>query len=184
MVAFLLALAGFFAISLFFANGPVINPTPTSTAAATATPTPTPTAAPSPTPTPTLKDLGQGTFDSGMRENVASILDSQNTAVLDQGGTFSNPISVVVANSAGAVNLTPFEAVKAMDSMFTPMDPNPWDTALSTSVLESYRNGPYGDYFPDGAIVAKSHDGHVFSFIGDGASITTMFMAASDGLVQ
>ena len=71
-----------------------------------------------------------------------------------------------------------------MGFMFTPGDPNPWDLALSDSVLAGYRAGPYGQYFPVGAIVARSHDGHVFSFIGHDSTITTMFLAASDELLH
>ena len=67
-----------------------------------------------------------------------------------------------------------------MSFMFTPMDPNPWDLALSDSVLASYRSGPFGQYFPEGAIVARSSDGHVFSFIGHDKTVTTMFMSVSD----
>jgi hypothetical protein len=128
--------------------------------------------------------VGQGTFDSAMFDYMSDVLNSQNTAVLDQGGTFSNPVHVIVANSGQDSDLSPFDAVSAMSSMFTPVDPNAWDLALPDGVLESYRSGPYGDYFPAGAIVAKSFDGHVFSFIGHDKTITTMFMAASDNLLH
>jgi hypothetical protein len=62
-------------------------------------------------------------------------------------------------------------------------DLNPWDLTLSDSVvLAGYRAGPYRQYFPVGAIVARSRDGHVFSFAGHDSTITTMFMAASEDL--
>lgn len=163
---------------------PAVTTTPTPTASSSPSPTPTPTPSATPTPTPTPKDMGQGTFDSSMWDYLSGVLYSQNTAVLDQGGTFSNPIHVAVANSGQDSDLSPTDAVNAMSSMFTWEDPNPWDLALPDSVLDSYRSGPYGDYFPVGAIVAKSHDGHVFSFIGHDKTITTMFMAASVDLLH
>lgn len=135
----------------------------------------------SPTPTATAGgDVDQGTFASEMDGYLSDVLFSQNTAVLSEGGTFSDPTFVIAANSGLTQSMTPDEAVNAMDFMFTPVDPNPWDLALSKSTLDSYRAGPYGSYFPVGAIVARSYDGHVFSFIGNDFTITTMLMAASE----
>ncbi|MEO5535135.1 MAG: hypothetical protein ABIR17_08400 [Pseudolysinimonas sp.] len=159
------------------------SPSPTPSAAS---PSPTASETPtlSPTPTETPDASGQGTFDSGMDAYLSSVLDSQNTAVLDQGGTFSNPVFVLAANSGLTQNMSPSDAVAAMNFMFTPSDPNPWDLALSDATLAGYRAGPYGGYFPVGAIVARSHDGHVFSFIGNDHTITRMFMASSDDLLH
>ena len=152
------------------------SPSPSATSAS-----PTASETPSPSPTATAGGpAGQGTFDSDLPNFLSDTLNSQNTAVLAQGGTFSDPVFVLAANSDLSENMTPDDAVTAMQFMFTPGDPNPWDLALSDSVLAGYRAGPYGQYFPVGAIVARSHDGHVFSFIGHDATITTMFMSASD----
>ena len=147
--------------------------------------TPSASVTPTPTPTPTAPGgVGQGTFDSDLSSFVSDALNSQNTAVLAQSGTFSNPIFVLAANSGLTQNMTPDDAVNAMGFMFTPSDPHPWDLALSDGTLAGYRAGPYGEYFPSGAIVARSHDGHVFSFIGHDSTITTMFMAASEDLLH
>ncbi|MEP6843306.1 MAG: hypothetical protein ABJA11_07275, partial [Pseudolysinimonas sp.] len=151
--------------------------TPSASPTLSATPTPSPT-------TPARTDVEQGTFDSALPNFLSDTLNSQNTAVLSQSGTFSNPVFVTAANSDLQDNLSPDDAVTAMAFMFTPSDPNPWDLALSDSVLAGYRAGPFGQYFPVGAIVARSHDGHVFSFIGHDSTITTMFMAASDDLLR
>jgi hypothetical protein len=176
-------------IALFAGGGKVssaASPTPsTSTASPTPSASPTSSATPTPSPTPSGDtDVGQGTFDSALPGFLSDTLNSQNTAVLSQGGTFSNPIFVLSANSDLTQNMTPDDAVNAMAFMFTPSDPNPWDLALPDSVLAGYRAGPYGQYFPVGAIVARSHDGHVFSFIGHDSTITTMFMAASEDLLH
>ncbi|MEO6532746.1 MAG: hypothetical protein ABIO06_04120 [Pseudolysinimonas sp.] len=154
------------------------SPSP-SESSASPTPSETPSATPTVSPAPS-SSADQGTFDSDLPNFLADTLDSQNTAVLAQSGTFSNPVFVLAANSDLTQNMSPEDAVSAMDFMFTPSDPNPWDFALSDSVLAGYRAGPFGQYFPVGAIVARSHDGHVFSFIGHDSTITTMFMAASE----
>ncbi|MEO6116771.1 MAG: hypothetical protein ABIP33_10330 [Pseudolysinimonas sp.] len=170
-------------IAIFAGGGgptSIASPTPTPTASS-ASPTPSETPSPTPTASPTGDSAGgQGTFDSALPNFLSDTLNSQNTAVLSQSGTFSNPVFVTAANSDLQDNLSPDDAVTAMAFMFTPSDPNPWDLALSDSVLAGYRAGPFGQYFPVGAIVARSHDGHVFSFIGHDSTITTMFLAASD----
>ena len=155
-----------------------------STTPSIASPTPTPTPSTTPTPAASGPDVNQGTFDSTMDDTLSDILNSQNTSVLAQGGTFSNPVFVLAAHSDLSQNMAPDDAVDAMAFMFTPGDTTPWDLALPASTLAGYRAGPYGAYFPTGAIVARSGDGHVFSFIGDGMTITTMFMAASEDLLH
>jgi len=177
----LLTILGF---ALFAGGGaPSASGSPTATGSASPTPSDTPSATPTPTPTASSA-ADQGTFDSDLPNFISDTLNSQNTAVLVEGGTFSNPIFVLAANSDLNENMTPEDAVTAMQFMFTPEDPNPWNLALSDSVLAGYRAGPYGQYFPVGAIVARSHDGHVFSFIGHDSTITTMFMAASEDLLH
>ena len=182
-----LALLIVLAIALFAGGGTPSSITSPSPTESSASPSPTPTASATPTLTPTPApggDVGQGTFDSALPDFLSDTLNSQNTAVLSQSGTFSNPVFVLAANSDLNQNMTPDDAVQAMQFMFTPSDPNPWDLALSDSVLAGYRAGPYGQYFPVGAIVARSHDGHVFSFIGHDSTITTMFMAGSQDLLH
>lgn len=161
----------------------ITSPTP-SASSESPTPSATPTSSETPSATATSGGAEQGTFDSALPDFLSDTLNSQNTAVLAQSGTFSDPIFVLAANSGLTQNMTPEDAVDAMQFMFTPSDPNPWDLALSDSVLAGYRAGPYGEYFPVGAIVARSHDGHVFSFIGHDSTITTMFMAASEDLLH
>ena len=186
LIAIVLIVVG---IALFAGGGkptsiasPSSSPSPS---VSSASPTPSRSPTPSATPSPSAgKDVGQGTFDSTLPGFVSDALNSQNTAVLSQAGTFSNPIFVLAANSGLNQNMTPDDAVSAMGVMFTPSDPNPWDLALPDSVLAGYRAGPFGQYFPVGAIVARSHDGHVFSFIGHDSTITTMFMAASEDLLH
>jgi hypothetical protein len=174
-------------VALFGGGGKpasIASPSPTESSASP-TPSPTPTASATPTPTSGGgSDVGQGTFDSDLPNFISDTLNSQNTAVLSQSGTLSNPVFMTAANSDLSQNMTPDDAVDAMAFMFTPSDPNPWDLALPDSVLAGYRAGPFGAYFPVGAIVARSHDGHVFSFIGHDSTITTVFMAGSEDLLH
>lgn len=187
LAAILVILLVILGVALFAGGGragATGSPTPTASSASP-TPSPTPTASATATPTPSSDPhLAQGTFDSSMDDYMASVLDSQNTAVLSEGGTFSNPVFVLAANSDLTQNMTPDEAVNSMQFMLTPLDPNPWDLALPETTLAGYRAGPFGSYFPVGAIVARSHDGHVFSFLGHDQTITTMFMAASEDLLH
>jgi hypothetical protein len=152
------------------------SPAPSHSATASATPTP------SPTPTETAI-AGGGTFDSSMDDYIASALDTQNTAILSDGGVFTNPITVVAAASDQNGPMNPDDAVNAMNFMFDPTAAHDWDLALPASTISSYRSGPYGYFFPAGAIVARSFDGHVFSFVGHDKLITAMYMAASEDLL-
>ena len=182
----LLVILGFALIARDGTPSAVRSPSP-SPSGSSASPTPSATETPTPTPSPSATAGGptdQGTFDSDLPNFLSDTLNSQNTAVLAQSGTFTDPVFVLAANSGLTQNMHPEDAVSAMDFMFTYEDPNPWDLALPDSVLAGYRAGPYGQYFPVGAIVARSHDGRVFSFIGHDSSITTMFMAASEDLLH
>jgi hypothetical protein len=187
LIAIAVALLIILGIALFARGGTpsaVVSPTPSASESVTPSATPSATPTPTPSSTPTTDPSGQGTFDSDLPSFLSDTLNSQNTAVLAQSGTFTNPVHLFAANSDLNENMSPEDAVTAMEFMFTPEDPNPWDLALSDSVLAGYRAGPYGEYFPVGAIVARSHDGHVFSFIGHDSSITTMFMAGSEDLLH
>jgi hypothetical protein len=163
------------AVLLLIRFGPT-TPTdlPTSTAESTpsATATETPTPVPTPTPTP---PSDQGTFDADMSSIVLEILNSGNTAVFAQGGYFSNPILVSAAASGLNEPMTPDDAVGAMQFLVNGQADNSWSLATDAD-LAIYRAGPYGGHFPEGAIVAKSVNSHVVSFIGDQRTITIMFI--------
>jgi hypothetical protein len=143
-----------------------------------------PSASATPTPTPSQSAVaGGGTFDSSMDDYVASALDTQNTAVLSDGGVFTNPVDVVAAASDQNGPLSPDAAVDAMAFMFDPSTEETWNLALPASTIAAYRAGPYGYFFPVGAIVARSADSHVFSFVGHDRLITTMYMVGSEDLL-
>jgi cytoskeletal protein RodZ len=150
--------------------------TPDSSPSATSESTPTATPSPVPTPTSTSA-VGQGKFDSDMPDVVLVILNSGNVSVLDQGGYFTDPVVVVVAASGVNEPQSPAKAVASMQFLVKGQPDNSW-SATSDSTLAVYRSGPYGKYFPQGAIVAQSKAGYVVAFMGDRRKITTMFIAA------
>jgi hypothetical protein len=158
----------------FGPNTPSYAPTATPDSSPTATPTESLTPVPTPTPT---SPVGQGTFDSDMTGVVLEILNSGNTAVFDQGGYFTNPILVIAAASDLNEHQTPTDAVMSMQFLVEGQADNSWAVVTDTD-LATYRSGPYGQNFPEGAIVVQSVTGHVISFIGDHRSIITMFISA------
>jgi hypothetical protein len=160
-------------VLLLIRFGPT-TPTDLPTSTAESTPTATATQTPSPVPTPTPPS-DQGTFDADMSSIVLEILNSGNTAVFAQGGYFSDPILVSAAASGLNEPMTPQDAVAAMQFLVNGQADNSWTLATDAD-LATYRAGPYGGHFPEGAIVAKSVNSHVVSFIGDHRIITNMFM--------
>jgi hypothetical protein len=111
-----------------------------------------------------------------MASIVLEIMNSGNTAVFAQGGYFSDPILVSAAASDMNGPITPQDAVASMQFLVNGQADNSWSLA-SAADLAIYRAGPYGANFPEGAIVVKSVNSHVVSFIGDKRVITNMFIA-------
>ena len=150
---------------------PAASPTPTDSV--TPSPSPTVTTSPSPTPTPTPS---APPLDESLVETFLAALNSGNTAVFAQGGYFSDPIRVVAAASDLDDELSPVDAVTALDPLLTLDVPEPWQLA-SADDIDTYRAGPYAQFFPEGAIVAKSTADHVVVFIGSDRTVTTLFFA-------
>lgn len=157
---------------------------------APAPPVPSESASPSPVaaepsgnpvlPPPAAEDdITEGPFDAGMKAKIADILNSQNTAVFAQSGLFHDPVEVRVLGGQDKA-MSPDEATMAISFMFTPSDPYAWDLDLSNDYLNAYRTH-YADLFPSWAIVARSHNGAVFSFLGHGSIITTVVAVAEEG---
>ncbi len=157
------------------------SPVPPVTAES-ASPSPSqtkPSVAPAPPPPPAQDDLTEGPFDPGMKQKIADILNSQNTAVFAQSGLFHDPVEVYVVGGQDKA-VSPDEAALAISFMFTPNDPYAWDLDLSDDYLNAYRTH-YAELFPSWAIVARSHSGSVFSFLGHGSIITTVVAVANEG---
>lgn len=150
-----------------------------ATPEASTTPTPSETTSPSPTaaetPTPAPSESATA-LDPALTETFLAALNSGNTAVFAQGGYFSDPILVVAAASGLNEEMSPVDAVNELAPLLSLELPEPWSEA-SAADIETYRSGDYAEYFPDGAIVVKSTQNHVISFIGSDNTVTTLFFA-------
>jgi hypothetical protein len=161
------------ALAVTFAmRGATPSPAPAESASETATEAaPAPSDTPTPTPPPAADAL-----DPALTENFLAALNSGNTAIFAQGGYFSDPILVVAAASGLNELMSPEDAVSALDPLLSLEIAEPWSEA-SAADIEVYRSGAYAEYFPDGAIIVKSTQNHVISFIGSDHTVTTLFFA-------
>lgn len=125
---------------------------------------------------PTSVQPKQATLD-----NIKAAFESKNTAALE--GYMAPSVRVVYAASEMSKDLTPVEAVKAMDYVNSGAVA-PWDFALSAATLAKYATGDYKAYFLPTTLVGKSSNGYVvaINFNSDG-KINGMFVSASDSLL-
>ena len=115
-------------------------------------------------------------------DNIKASITSGNTAALE--GYMSPSVNVILAASEAYGLQTPTQAVSDVTS-FIAGAKSPWDFLLSASILSSYGKGGYGQYFSNIDTVGKSADGKVIAFSFDcNAKISTVFMSASEGLLQ
>lgn len=115
-------------------------------------------------------------------ENIKLSITSGNTAALE--GYMATSVNTIMAATEGIGPSTPAVAVSTITS-FIKDATSPWDFALSASILSSYGKGSYKQYFPNNAVVGKSANGKVISFLFDcNAKINTVFMAPSENLLQ
>ncbi len=166
------ALAAALIVVLVLVLGRSTPDAPPAVTAPSASATESPSPTPSETPTPAPDEPG---LDADLTENFLAALNSGNTSIFAQGGYFSDPIQVVGAASGLNQAMTPVEAVSAIDPLLSLEIAEPWEEA-SAADIETYRSGAYAEYFPDGAIVVKSSQDHVISFIGSGHTVTTLFL--------
>lgn len=115
-------------------------------------------------------------------ENVKASITSGNTAALE--GYMADSVNVILAATEAYGAQTPAQAVSDVTSFISDTT-SPWDFLLPASVLSSYGQGGYGQYFPNIDTVGKSADGKVISFTFDcDAKISTVFMAGSEELLN
>jgi hypothetical protein len=110
-------------------------------------------------------------------ESIMDSISSGNTAALN--GYMAPSVNVILAASEGMGAQTPSQAVSDITNFISDAT-SPWDFSLSASVLSSYSGGGYGKYFSTIAVVGKSANGKVISFMFDcNGKINQVFMAAS-----
>jgi hypothetical protein len=116
--------------------------------------------------------------------NIKASITSGNTAALE--GYMASSVNVVLAASEGLGPKTPAQAVSAI-SNFISSDANSWDYnfSLPASILSSYGQGSYGQYFPNNAIVGKASNKKVISFSFDcNGKIDTVLLVANEALLE
>lgn len=115
-------------------------------------------------------------------ESIKASIVSGNTEAL--GGYMASSVTLVLAASQQSASYTPALAVSNITA-FDADATSPWDFALSASVLSSYGQGSYAQYFPGTAVVGKSANKKVISFSFDcNAKIKTVLMSASESSLQ
>lgn len=113
-------------------------------------------------------------------ESIKESISSGNTAALES--RMADSVLVIIAASEGVGVRTPAQAVGDIDYVINLTAT--WDFSLSTTTLDDYATGDYAQYFPGGALVGKSTENKVISFIFDAdAKINTVFMSVSADLL-
>lgn len=149
------------------------QPPKTTTTTTTVTKTTTTTPVPAPAAVKPVSDA--------LKENIAASIESQNTAALE--GYMASSVNVVIAASEKSGAETATQAVKDLDYLNS--GTSPWDFALSSATLTTYKDGSYSQYFGDRTVVGKSANNYVVSFkVNDSGKIDTVFMAANTDLLQ
>jgi len=111
-------------------------------------------------------------------DDIKAAVQSGNYAALES--LMADKVTVILAASEGLGERTPAQAVA--DLAYLDDGTDPWDFALTATIVDGYREGDYAKYFPQTALVGKSANKYVvsFSFDNDGEKITTIFMSNSD----
>lgn len=120
-----------------------------------------------------------------MDSALIGLLATGDASALSEGGGLSEPVQIVNIGSDYDFSgrETPDQAVSTLQSTLASPPSTHWDL-ISTASVSAYRAGPYAACFPQGAVVARSSDGRVISFIGFDTTITKLCIAESDQLLR
>jgi hypothetical protein len=112
-------------------------------------------------------------------DTIKKVQDAvSNAKYADLKVLMGDKVNVIVAASDGLGSRTPEQAVNDLKTLASTKD---WNFKLEAKTVATYQDGDYSIYFPAGALVGKSSDGHVVSFVfNDTGKITGIFIAASD----
>ncbi len=118
--------------------------------------------------------------NSNAVENIIASITSKNTAALE--GHLATPVSVILSASEGIGNRTPSQAVSDISGFIS--NAHDWDFSLPQSMIDSYRNGFYANYFPENSIIGRSDNNKVISLSFNCAGkISTVFLSPSSDLL-
>lgn len=113
-------------------------------------------------------------------DNIKAAISIGNTQPLE--GYMASVVRVILAASEGIGDRTPAQATLDITNFIE--DAGSWNFNLSASVLNSYSNSFYGQYFPSNAIVGKSSTNKIISISFDeNAKINTVFFASHEEVV-
>lgn len=113
-------------------------------------------------------------------ENIIASIKSKNTAALE--GYMASNVKVTLAATEFSEVRTKAQAVSNVDYVINATAP--WDFALSTATLNTFKAGSYKDYIKDNSVIGVAADSKtiVFNFDCDG-KINAIFMSASSDLL-
>lgn len=119
---------------------------------------------------------------ASVTENIRASITSANTQALE--GYMATSVTTVLAASEEGGTYTQTQAVSNITAFIADAT-SPWNFDISASVLGSYGEGDYAQYFPGSAIVGKSANNKVISFSFDcDAKIKTVLMSGSEDILK
>lgn len=115
-------------------------------------------------------------------ESIKAAITSGNTAALE--GYMAPSVNVIYAASDGLGQRTAANAVSDVTSFISNPDAA-WSFDVSASVLSSYGQGSYKQYFPGTALVAQATDTRLLSIAFDcDGKIATLLLVANESSLQ
>lgn len=116
-------------------------------------------------------------------DNIKASITSGNTAALE--GYMASSVNVVFAASDGLGPRTAVQAVGDITSFIDDITQMTWSFDVPASVLSSYGQSSYKQYFPGTALVGKSSTNRVISFNFDcSGKISAVLMAMNESELQ
>jgi hypothetical protein len=164
---------------LLTACGPGSDPEPSLTPADASE---TPSAVPTPIETPVESD--PDAIPADMRANIIDAMNSGNTAALDGYLAASVHITYAASEYEGDVS----DHVLIVNDLTEVTSPTAtWDFDLPASVVEGYAAfgyPAYADDFPAGALVGRSSEDKVVSFVVADGLITRILLALDESALS
>lgn len=131
------------------------------------------------TTTGTTTTATTSTISDTAKTNITLAVSTLNTQPLE--GYMADSVNVILAATEAYGPQTASQATADVTTFLGTSNSITWDFDLSEATLNStYRTSGYSQYFPVGALVGKSSDNKVISFIFNSSSkISTIFMASA-----
>jgi hypothetical protein len=182
VVAVVAIITGVSVASVLLGGEPSAAPAPGSPAPASSSPTSTDSrsssgsanTAPSGSASPSSSAAPDNDLDADDVRTLEEAIESASYS--DVYGLLANPVHVAFAASDFDADRTPDQAITDLEYLEGSSGWN-WDPDAAT--LTSFRDGRYGDRFPEGAIVGVSAEGFVVSLVARGSAISDVFLSKS-----